>query len=128
MDLKRGQDSAYMFLEVENNPNFDGSYFVRFAEVGPPRLLTHVKSYERLPRGEWCQVTGWCDDPDQPLCPAYAQKVEDSGAGTTFIIYGGNWGIRLKAETHAGEWSLYDEAQWGEGYLSIGEERDLRFL
>ncbi len=117
-----------MFLEVENNPNFDGSYFVRFNELEPPRLLTHIKSYERLSRGEWCQVTGWCDDPEQPLCPAYAQKVDDSGAGTTYIIFGGNWGIRLKPEDHTGEWNLYDNEQWGEGYLSIGEERDLRFL
>jgi hypothetical protein len=117
-----------MFLEVDHNPNFEGSYFLRFHELSPPRLLTHVKSYERQSRGEWCQVTGWCDDPDQPLCPAYAQKVEDSGAGTAYIIYGGNWGIRLKPEDHAGEWCLYDDAQWGEGYLSIGEERDLRLL
>jgi hypothetical protein len=54
--------------------------------------------------------------------------VEDSGAGLTFIIFGGNWGIRLKSDGSIGEWSLYDVEQWGEGYLSIGEERDLRFL
>lgn len=117
-----------MFLEIENNPNFEGSYFIRFKELGLPRQLTHVKSYERESRGEWCEVTGWCDDPEQPLCPVYAQKVEDSGAGLTFIVYGGNWGIRLKPEDSTVEWNLYDAAQWGEGYLSIGEERDLRFL
>ncbi len=117
-----------MFLEVENNPNFDGSYFVRFKELEPPRPVTHVKSYDRTPRGEWCEVTGWCDDSDQPLCPAFAQKVEDSGAGLAFIIFGGNWGIRLKSEDSIGEWNLYDAAQWGEGYLLISEERDLRVL
>ncbi len=116
-----------MFVEVESNPNFEGSYFVRFNELGPARLITHVKSYERLSRGEWCEVTGWSDDVEQALCPAYAQKVEDSGAGSTYIIYGGNWGIRLRPEGNLGEWNLYDNAQWGEGYLSIGEERDLRF-
>lgn len=117
-----------MFVEVENNPNFEGSYFIRFNELGPPRILTHVKSYERLSRGEWCEVTGWSDNSEDPLCPAYAQKVEDSGAGSTYVIFGGNWGIRLRPEGHQREWDLYDEAQWGEGYLSIGEERDLRFL
>ena len=66
-DLKRGQGNVCMFIEVENNPNFEGSYFVRFNELGPPRLLTQVKSYERQSRGEWCHVTGWCDDPDQPF-------------------------------------------------------------
>ena len=117
-----------MFIEVENNPNFDGSYFLRFNELGPPRPLRQIKSYERQSRGEWCDVTGWSDDSDQPLCPAYAQKVDDSGAGATYIVFGGNWGIRLKPEGHSGDWSLYDDEQWGEGYLSVGEERDLRFL
>ncbi len=117
-----------MFVEVEQNPNFEGSYFVRFNEIGPARQLTHVKSYERSSRGEWCEVTGWSDDSEQALCPAYAQKVEDSGAGVTYVIFGGNWGIRLRPEGQTGEWNLYDEEQWGEGYLSIGEERDLRFL
>ncbi|MEE8126857.1 MAG: hypothetical protein V3T42_13675 [Nitrospirales bacterium] len=117
-----------MFLEVEQNPNFEGSYFIRFKEVGPPREISHVKSYDRLPHGEWCEVTGWCDNLEQPLCPAFAQKVEDSGAGTAFIIFGGNWGIRFKPDGHKGAWNLYDSKQWGEGYLSIGEERDLRFV
>ena len=117
-----------MFLEIENNPNFEGSYFVRFKELGPPRQITHVKSYERISRGEWCEVTGWCDDPEQPLCPAYAQKVEDSGAGHGLYYLWWKLGNSLKAEGSIGEWSLYDAEQWGEGYLSIGEERDLRFL
>ncbi len=117
-----------MFIEVENNPNFEGSYFLRFKEIGSARPITHVKSYDRISRGEWYQITGWCDAPDQALCQAYAQKVEDSGAGSTFIIFGGNWGIRLKPEDHRGEWNLYDARQWGEGYLSIGDERDIRFL
>ncbi len=117
-----------MFVEVEHNPNFEGSYFVRFKEVGPARQLTHVKSYERSSRGEWCEVTGWCDDEEEPLCPVYAQKVEDSGAGATYVVFGGNWGIRMRPEGQARAWSLYDDEQWGEGYLSIGEERDLRFL
>lgn len=116
-----------MFLEVEHNPNFEGSYFIRFKELGPPRPITHVKSYDRISQGEWCVVTGWCDDPDQPLCPAYAQRVEDSGAGSAFIVFGGNWGIRLKPENDPRDWNLHDCDQWGEGYLSLGEERDLRY-
>lgn len=116
-----------MFLEVEQNQNFEGSYFMRFKELGPPRQVTHVKSYDRISQGEWCVVTGWCDDPEQPICPAYAQKVEDSGAGSAFIVFGGNWGIRLKFATDANDWNIEDANQWGEGYLSLGEERDLRF-
>lgn len=116
-----------MFLEVEHNPNCDGSYFIRFKDVGPPRRVTHIKSYDRSSRGEWCFVIGWCDDPDKPLCPAYAQRVEDSGSGSAFIVYGGNWGIRLKPERNTKDWDLHDPDQWGEGYLSLGDERDLQY-
>ena len=117
-----------MFLEVDNNPNFEGSYFLRFKELGPPRAVSHVKWYERLSLGEWCEVTGWQDDTENPTCQAYAQKVEDSGAGAAYIVFGGNWGIRLKAEDSQVEWNLYDQNQWGEGYLSLADERDLRFV
>ncbi len=117
-----------MYLEIETNPNFEGSYFLRFSEMGPPRAISHVKSYERSPLGEWCAITGWSDEEDDPICPAFAQKVEDSGAGMAYLIFGGNWGLRLKPEENTGEWNLYDDSQWGEGYLLIGEERDLRFL
>ncbi len=116
-----------MFLEVEQNQNFDGSYFMRFKELGPPRRVSHVKSYDRISQGEWCGVTGWCDDADQPLCPAYAQRVEDSGSGSAFIVFGGNCGIRLKPESDANNWDIADTNQRGEGYLSIGDERDIRY-
>lgn len=72
-------------------------------------------------------VTGWCDDGDQPFRPAYAQKVEDSGSGSAFIVFGGNWGIRLKLEGNTNNWNIEDPHQWGEGYLSFGDERDLRY-
>ena len=126
--FSQGQETGeIVFLEIENNPNFDGSYFLRFHEMGPARLVTHVKSYDRLSRGEWCEVTGWSDDPDSPQVPAYAQAVEDSGAGASFLVFGGNWGIRLRPEQLLGPWDLYDTQQWGEGYLLIGDIRDLRF-
>lgn len=100
---------------------------MRFKELGPPRRVSHVKSYDRISRGEWCVVTGWCEDADHPFGPAYAQRVEDSGSGSTFIVFGGNWGIRLKLESDTNNWNIEDANQWGEGYLSIGEERDLRY-
>ena len=116
-----------MFVEIESNPNFEGSYFLRFHEIGPPRPITHVKTYDRLSQGEWCEITGWCDDSEAFLCPAYAQMVEDSGAGVSYLIFGGNWGLRLKPEHCGSDWNLYDTGQWGEGYMVISDARDLRF-
>jgi len=116
-----------MFVEVESNPNWENSVFLRFKEVAPAQPVSHVKIYERTSRGEWCAVTGWCDDSQQAVCSAYAQKVEDSGAGVTLLVFGGNYGVRLKPESSLDEWDLDHPEQWGEAYLSLSDERDLRF-
>ncbi|RMH07996.1 MAG: hypothetical protein D6704_04035 [Nitrospirae bacterium] len=116
-----------MFLEVETNPNCGESVFLRFKEMGPAKRVRQIKSYDRTPRGEWCDVVGWTDEADQPLCPAVAQPVEDSGAGVGFLVYGGIWGIRLKPADVNEPWSLDSPNQWGEPYLSLVDERDLRY-
>lgn len=116
-----------MFVEVESNQNCDSSVFLRFKAVGPARRITHVRIYDRLAHGEWCEIVGWCDDPVQPRCPAMAQPIEDSGAGTAYLVFGGNWGLRLKPESLAEEWNLESPNQWGEPYLSLSDERDIRY-
>ncbi len=116
-----------MFVEVESNPNCESSVFLRFKEVAPPRPIGHVKIYDRKSQGEWCAVTGWCDDNDRPVCSAYAQKVEDSGAGLTLLVFGGNFGVRLKPENCLDDWDLNHPEQWGEAYLSLSDEGDIRY-
>ncbi|WP_447973134.1 hypothetical protein [Nitrospira sp. Kam-Ns4a] len=116
-----------MLVEVESNPNCEQAVFLRFKEVGPPRPVVQVRSFERSSRGEWCWVVGWRDDPAAPTCPAYAQMVEDSGAGLAYLVFGGNWGIRLKPVAVHEEWSLESRAQWGEPYLSLADAADLKF-
>ena len=114
-----------MIIEVESNQNCEQSIFARFKEVGPARPVTQVRSYERCAEGEWCWVTGWSDDETSPLCPAYAQTVEDSGAGLTILVYGGLGGIRLKPVSLDEHWSLESRNQWGETYLSFSHQNDL---
>ena len=117
-----------MFVEVESNPNCESSVFLRFKEVAPAQPVSHVKIFDRTSRGEWCTVTGWCDDSHQPACSVYAQKVEDSGSGVTFLVFGGIYGVRLKPENCQDEWDLEHPEQWGEAYLSLSDERDIRFI
>jgi hypothetical protein len=117
-----------MFVEVDSNPNCETSCFARFKEIGPPRPITQVRLYDRNPRGEWCWVTGWTDDPAQPRCPAQAQLVEDSGSGMTHLIFGGVWGIRLKPIAVEEEWDLGSANQWGEPYLSLADAKDIRYV
>ncbi len=116
-----------MVIEVESNPNCESSLYARFRESGPARRVEKVRTFERRPEGEWCWVTGWTDDPDHPRCPAQAQLVEDSGAGLTYLVFGGLWGIRLKPVSLNEDWNLESRNQWGEPYLALADQRDIQY-
>jgi hypothetical protein len=116
-----------VIVEVESNDNCEASFFGRFKDIRPARPVLQVKLYDRNPAGEWYWVTGWSDDEQTPPCPAYAQLVEDSGAGLTQLIYGGIYGLRFKPINVEEPWSLESQHQWGEAYLSLASDRDLRY-
>jgi len=65
-----------VIVEVESSENCEAGLFARFKEAGPARPVVQVRLYERNPVGEWYWVTGWSDNAERPLCPAYAQRVE----------------------------------------------------
>ena len=116
-----------MIVEVEPSANCDASIFARFKETGPARTVSQVRLYDRNPAGEWYWVTGWNDNKETPTCTAYAQLVEDSGAGLAHLVYGGIYGLRFKPVNVDEPWSLASPNQWGEAYLSLSSERDLRY-
>ncbi|HEX7766038.1 MAG TPA: hypothetical protein VF443_04955 [Nitrospira sp.] len=116
-----------MIVEVESNENCEASVFARFKEAGPARPVLQVRLYDRTAAGEWCWVTGWSDNATTPVGPAYAQLVEDSGAGLAYLVYGGLYGVRLKPIRHDDPWSLTNPSQWGEPYLLLSSDRDLRY-
>ncbi len=116
-----------MYVEVDSSPNWEGSVFLRFRERGQARRVTQVRTYDRISTGEWCMVTGLKGESPEGLCPAFAQPVEDSGAGTVYLVWGGTWGLRLKSAADDSPWNLNDASQWGEPYLSMAEAQDLRF-
>ena len=116
-----------MIVEVESNENCEASVFARFKEIGPARPVQQVKLYDRNPAGEWYWVTGWSDNITTLACPAYAQLVEDSGAGLTHLVYGGLYGLRFKPINIEEAWNLESPHQWGEAYLSLASERDVRY-
>lgn len=122
-----------MILNIEENPNCETAEGIRFKTVGPPRPIKQVKMYDQDPEGTLCQITGWSDDLKNPVCPAYAQKVEDSGDGEAFLVFGGSWGLRLKPidqeDQEKGEgWSLMNPKQRGESYLILNDPEDLVFI
>ena len=112
-----------MIVEVESSENCEAGFFARFKEAGPARPVVQVRLYDRNP--SW--VTGWGDNSETPLCPAYAQRVEDSGSGLAYLVYGGLYGLRFKPVAVEDPWSLGSVHQWGETHLSLSSERDLRY-
>lgn len=116
-----------MIVEVESNANCETGLFARFKEAGPARPVVQVRLYDRNPAGEWYRVTGWRDNEQAPECQAYAQLVEDSGSGLAHLVYGGIYGLRFKPITVEEPWSLASPHQWGDAYLSLSSERDLRY-
>ena len=116
-----------MYVEVESNPNCEGSVFLRFREQGPARPVAQVRLYDRVSTGEWCWVTGWQGDPANALCPAWALPVEDSGSGVAYLVRGGEWGLRLRPVKAEEPWTLDSPRQWGEAYLLLTDLRDIRF-
>jgi len=112
-----------MYLEVEENPNCEGTPLQAFSALSPPRPVEKMW-LDRGGKRHLFWVTGI--DPGGKTCSAYAQKVQDSGSGVSFLIYGGSWGIRFKpAEQETKPWNLTDPDQWGEPYKFYGDERDL---
>ncbi len=60
--------------------------------------------------------------------PALARKVEDSGEGICYLVYGGFWGLRLKEPSSNKPWSLDETSQWSEPFLLLSADgMDIRF-
>jgi hypothetical protein len=47
--------------------------------------------------------------------------------GLAYLIYGGNWGIRLKPIGLEENWDLGSPNQWGEPFLLLGDPRAIVF-
>jgi hypothetical protein len=121
------QENDPMIVEVEANENCPTSFFGRFKAARPARPVIQVRLYERDPAGQWYWVTGWSENERSPACPAHAQLVEDSGSGVTHLVFGGLYGLRFKPLSSDAPWAIEDPQKWGEAYLSLASERDLRY-
>jgi hypothetical protein len=80
-------------LFIDPNPNCPEGCDLRFSACGEPRRVTWVR-----PGGgdaAACDVYGWSSAGGGTPCAAWAAPVEDSGAGISILVYGGDWGLRL---------------------------------
>lgn len=114
----------YTHVEVEPNANCPMAANQVFKNLSEPVTVAMVRLFEGEPDGRLFFVTGWSSKALGTPCPAYAVNVEDSSAGSAFLIYGGDWGIRLRPEASDG-WQLNNPGQWGETHLVLADRQDI---
>jgi hypothetical protein len=80
---------------IEPNPNCPEGCGSRFETAGDARPVTAVRYFIGAEESILCDVVGWSSLGGGTPCAAWAAPVEDSGAGVSTLVYGGDWGLRL---------------------------------
>lgn len=112
-----------MQIQVEDNRNCAGSEQFVFNEMAAPRRILGIRVTERGEEVD-CDVVGV--DAAGNFVEAYAVMINDSGEGKGYLIYGAEWGIRLKlAKYRSKPWDLSGQDQWGEAFKIYGSEEDI---
>ena len=110
-------------IEIPQNPNCAAVDTRVFHDLAPPCQVNQVRLEHQAGRVQWYDITGWTTAGTP--CPAVIQKVDDSGEGVAFLIYGGDAGLRLKLAGHNTPWQFGDPEQWGEPFLLVTDLNDV---
>ena len=112
-------------VEVEDNENSYGVPLRVYSSKGEPYRVSQVKMDTMAGIGVLHWITGWSHEGGGTPCPAYCVPVEDSGAALSYLVYGGDWGVRFKPVGLDQDWSIDGSDQFGEPYLLLGDESDI---
>ena len=114
-----------IYLEVEENGNCEYMPLqVYEAQLAPvPIFKVRIEEPGR-PHGAYL-VTGWSSEGDGSPCQAMYAPVSDSGQAVVHLIYGGDWGIRLKPADSEEDWDIGSPSQFGEPYVMLIDEGDI---
>ncbi len=114
-----------MYISVEESPNGEALEPRVFQERTALRPVAQVLR-RRGGLEVWCPIVAV--EAGGGTAPAHARKVDDSGDGTCYLVYGGRWGLRLKDPACQDPWSFTDPHQWGEPFLLLpADGADLKF-
>ena len=109
----------YIYIEVEDNDNCDYMPMQVYEPQAEPRLIIEVRLEEPdRPHGLY-NVIGWSSEGDGTAMDAMYAPVSDSGQARAHLIYGGDWGIRLKPVELNEDWDIDSPNQFGEPYLIL---------
>ena len=111
-----------IYIEVDDNPNCEYMPLMLYEAHAEPIPITAVILDEPgIPPGEY-QVTGWSSEHDGSPCPAMYTPVSDSGQALVHLVFGGDWGIRMKPAASQTEWSITAPDQFGEPYIMLTDQ------
>lgn len=112
-----------MQIEIEPNPNCEGSEQFEFETLGPAKAISAIRVGAEG-KESVCDIIGV--EKDGSFTGVTAVKIADSGNGIAYLIRGGAWGVRLRpAEYREEPWDLSNRHQWGEPFKIYGSEEDL---
>jgi hypothetical protein len=117
---------SYTHIEVEANENTLLTAMQVYKNIGEPFRVSRIAIYEGMPEATAYEVTGWSSVEGGTAVEAYAVQVEDSSEGSAYLVYGGDWGIRLRPLTSDQAWSTDAADQLGETHLVLASAEDLR--
>ncbi|MEK6709775.1 MAG: hypothetical protein AABZ64_04270 [Nitrospinota bacterium] len=114
-----------ILLEVDENDNCPRMPAMVYEALGEPAPVSRVRLAEPgRPHGLY-RITGWSSAGGGTPCPALYVPVSDSGAGAVHLVYGGDWGVRLKPLDSEEGWDLRSPRQFGEPYLMLFDRGDV---
>src|SRR5689334_14843379 len=101
-----------MQITIESNPNCSSNEQFVYHELSVPRAVRGIRVGADNAEHD---VVGVYEGGE--FGPARSIKIADSGNGVAHLIYGGEWGIRLRPRKNASEpWDLKNVKQWGESF------------
>ena len=114
-----------IFIEVEENENSEYMPLMVYeAHQDPVPVYKIILDDPERTQGVYI-VTGWSSEDGGTPVPALYTPVSDSGQAQVHLVYGGDWGIRLKPEDSDEDWNISSPNQFGEPYLMLINEGDI---
>ena len=111
-----------IYIEVDDNANCEYMPLMLYevhADAVPVSQI--VIDEPGRPPGIY-QVTGWSSEGDGAPCPAMYAPVSDSGQAVVHLVFGGDWGIRMKPAESTSDWDINAPDQFGEPYVMLMDE------
>ncbi|MDA1279274.1 MAG: hypothetical protein O3B95_04440 [Chloroflexi bacterium] len=116
-----------IMLDIEDNEN-SGYFPVQVYETQSEPTSAKMITVPDIPGSNRpFEVVGWCSDNGGEPCEVTAVLVGDSGSGQALMIYGGDYGIRLRPASSNTPWSLSSPDQQGEPFMLLNAAVKVEF-